>query len=850
METCISYLAFKYISPATQALILKELNIRIESEEEARVVADSLVLQGNLVSALLDSTDARIREYTCNIVATLASYESTPWALAACTDIVSLLSDENIQSLHSWWSDSNSVGATISLHAAAKPLMRLLYHEQVRSFIKRNRGLALSSATIEICFSYLAFKYISPATKTLILNELEMRVESQQDALMVVQSLVVQLDLVAELLDSSDTRIRHYMCSILGTLASPSDSTSWVVEVCPRIVSLISGNDIEVRQAALYAVARISETPHGIQALGATKIWDRFPKHLESWNFEFLQFIVTILRNLSHYEVASLRVAGPSGADCEARRHAIYALSKISYWSQGARAVAEATAAEDVADLMASADTETRRWSCKMLSNLEFHGFTSAVRLSSELCPQIFPLLSDDDAHVREGAILALSKISRPLIPQELGLTVESDEDARVMAHSPVQQWDQLLDSSDARIRRYTCNMLGKVAASYEEVLPRLVLFLLSDEDREVQESALHAVVKISETPDGVRSVVSSNSWQYFPKRLNPRVRQLLHSLLGHLSDYVVASLKNRGVALSREMMETCLSYLAYKYSSPATKTLILKELEMRVESEQDALMVVQSLVVQLDLVAELLDSSDTRIRHHMCSILGTLASLSDSTSWVVEVCPRIVSLISGNDIEVRQAALYAVARISETPHGVQALGATKIWKYFPKRLDSSNSEVRQFIVTILRNLSHYEVASLRVTGPSDPDIEVRRRAVHALSEITYWPEGTQAAAEARALEYAAALLDSCDTETRRWTCEMLRNMAFNGFARQLSLELCPQIFSLLSDDDQDVRETALLALSTCAWGPLQLHGMSYRSPYGGVMTDAWVGQAGVHDER
>jgi hypothetical protein len=107
METCISYLVygatiprrnstngsrrFKYISPATQALILKELNIRIESEEEARVVADSLVLQGNLVSALLDSTDARIREYTCNIVATLASYESTPWALAACTDIVSLL---------------------------------------------------------------------------------------------------------------------------------------------------------------------------------------------------------------------------------------------------------------------------------------------------------------------------------------------------------------------------------------------------------------------------------------------------------------------------------------------------------------------------------------------------------------------------------------------------------------------------------------------------------------------------------------------------------------------------------------------------------------------------------------
>ncbi|KAJ7906191.1 hypothetical protein B0H13DRAFT_2021508, partial [Mycena leptocephala] len=34
------------------------------------------------------------------------------------------------QSVHSWWSDSNPTGATIPLHALAKPLMKRLYHRQ------------------------------------------------------------------------------------------------------------------------------------------------------------------------------------------------------------------------------------------------------------------------------------------------------------------------------------------------------------------------------------------------------------------------------------------------------------------------------------------------------------------------------------------------------------------------------------------------------------------------------------------------------------------------------------------------------------------------------------------------
>ncbi|KAF7347343.1 hypothetical protein MVEN_01490000 [Mycena venus] len=269
MDTYITYLAFKYISPATQALILKELNIRIGSEDEALVVAQSFALQRSLVFALLDSPDARLREYTCEIVRALASsYELSPRPLEAYTEIVSLLSDNNIQSLYSWWSDSNPPGPTMSIHAAAKPLMRLMYHEQVRSFIRRNRGFAISTATMEICFSYLAFKYISPVTKSLILRELDTRLEFDEDA-RVIYSLVLQRDLVVDLLDSSNARICQYTCNILGGLAISYDSASWGVEVCPRIVSLLSVDDLDVQASALYAVARISNTADGVQAVEA-----------------------------------------------------------------------------------------------------------------------------------------------------------------------------------------------------------------------------------------------------------------------------------------------------------------------------------------------------------------------------------------------------------------------------------------------------------------------------------------------------------------------------------------------------------------------------------------------------
>jgi hypothetical protein len=59
------------------------------------------------------------------------------------------------QSLLSYWSDNNPPGATISIHAIAKPLMKRMYHQQALALIKDNRGKALSTAALEVYSSYL-----------------------------------------------------------------------------------------------------------------------------------------------------------------------------------------------------------------------------------------------------------------------------------------------------------------------------------------------------------------------------------------------------------------------------------------------------------------------------------------------------------------------------------------------------------------------------------------------------------------------------------------------------------------------------------------------------------------------
>ncbi|KAJ7617590.1 hypothetical protein DFH06DRAFT_1237400 [Mycena polygramma] len=226
--------------------------------------------------------------------------------------------------------------------------MRLMYHEQVRSFVRNNRDILLSRATMEICFSYPPFKHVSPATKLLILKELNGRVESVGDAAIVAQSLDSAWDVVTQLLHSADARMRQYTCQLLGTLAPSYDSTSSRLEAC---VQLASRDDATVVQSA-------AEGRDGVQAVADIEIWEYIPEYLDSWN-----------------------------------SHAAYTLSKISRCPDGVRPILHAIGSEDLTYLVNSPDVETRRWTRSFLRKVAHHEFPNwtkqFVRYSEPLSAQI-----------------------------------------------------------------------------------------------------------------------------------------------------------------------------------------------------------------------------------------------------------------------------------------------------------------------------------------------------------------------------------------------------------------------------------------------------------------------------
>ncbi|KAJ7626401.1 armadillo-type protein [Mycena polygramma] len=181
-----------------------------------------------------------------------------------------LTRQESRGSIFSWWSDSNPAlcGPTINLHAATKPLLKLMYHRQASEFIRKSRGSALSTDMMENYFSYLPWNFVSPATKVKILWDLSNRAASEADARTIVDSSVFEF-LTAGMLDSPDPGVRASSCQLVGALVSHKCTAPAILDLkpCARLMSLLLDEDIAVFQDATFALCEISKWPDGAQAI-------------------------------------------------------------------------------------------------------------------------------------------------------------------------------------------------------------------------------------------------------------------------------------------------------------------------------------------------------------------------------------------------------------------------------------------------------------------------------------------------------------------------------------------------------------------------------------------------------
>ncbi|KAJ7485794.1 hypothetical protein FB451DRAFT_65169 [Mycena latifolia] len=169
-------------------------------------------------------------------------------------------------SLLSWWSDSNPSGPTISLHAATKPLMRLMYHRQALAFIRKNRGIQLSKDTLEIYSSYLV--------QICIVSD-----KGRNSAGAVSESKIYVYGLGrctrAGGFTGPDPEVSKWTCSMVGRLMYRSSLVVAVLSVvnpCPQLIVLVRDGNVGVSDSAAYTLYHITATPQGAQAAVDAKL--------------------------------------------------------------------------------------------------------------------------------------------------------------------------------------------------------------------------------------------------------------------------------------------------------------------------------------------------------------------------------------------------------------------------------------------------------------------------------------------------------------------------------------------------------------------------------------------------
>ncbi|KAJ7491831.1 armadillo-type protein [Mycena galericulata] len=163
--------------------------------------------------------------------------------------------------------------------------------------------------------------------------------------------------------------------------------------------------------------------------------------------------------------------------------NAIFALSVIAEFRDGAASAVDEKILDRVIDLLHSTNGNVRRWACKALGNLAHHKSTASAVLAANPVEGLASCLQGDDFPAIENAAFALSEMTR--WPESLVPVLE----AKVLDYAV-----KLLESRDMT------RLLDKIAS------------LLGEQDKDVLDSAIFALSEIISHPEGAKvAAVTAN---------------------------------------------------------------------------------------------------------------------------------------------------------------------------------------------------------------------------------------------------------------------------------------------------------------------------------------------------
>ncbi|KAJ7016758.1 armadillo-type protein [Mycena alexandri] len=765
------------------------------------------------------------------------------YSLASSSLMPPLTRQRTPQSLYSEWSRS-SLGATISIHALAKPLMKVMYHRAVLDLIKRQQGIPLSAETMQIYESYLGSKYVAETTKTFILGEILKRalVEAQAH---IISDFLGSYDIH---LDSKNVVVRRCTTGILALLAFHSSTCGAVITVqpCARLTALLGDGNMDVVEGACHALSQIARDLDGARAVVEAGVLDFIPELLESTNVAVRRWTTSILGKVAFHsstqeavvaiQPSTRLVALLGDGNVDIVESACYTLSQIARDLDGARAVVKAGALDFIPELLESTNVVVRKQTSWLLGNVALHSSTRGAvvaiislhfgfdfNLAIRSSMRLVALLGDGNVAVIEGACYALSKITRNL------------HGARAVVEAGALDFiPELLESTNVAVREWSSWLLGEVAfhsstrGAVVAIQPSTRLVpLLGDGNVDVVEGACYALSKISLDLDGARAVVEAGVLDFIPELLdstNVVVRRWTTWILGQLALYsstrgaVVAILSStRLVALlgdgNVDVVE-CACCAIYQIARDLDGTRAVVEAGV------------------LDFIPELLESTNVAVRQWTTWILGQLALYSSTRGAVVAILSstRLVALLGDGNVEVVAGACYALACISHDLDGTRAVVEAGALDFIPELLESTNVAVRQWTTSILGKVAFHSLTrgavvaiqpSTRLVALlSDGNVDVVKAACYAIYHISRDLDGARAVVEAGALDFIPELLESTNVVVRKWTSQIVAALGFHSSTRGAVVAIQPstRLVALLGDSNVDVVEGACYALSKISW--------------------------------
>ncbi|KAJ7479048.1 armadillo-type protein [Mycena latifolia] len=856
MDIYSSYLAYKYVSSSTKTAILVELETRLDSEDDARAVADSFVL--HLADEFLSSSDTPICKSMCRILGLLAHRETAIPAIlrwTPCKQLVSLLSAVDIEVV---------MGAAETLSSIAQCVEGAQAIADAKVFDSFAKLLESPNEKVqkwprEIMGELVRHDTTARAATGAIVSLLRSRnITVTKCAANVVdhiitfplgaQALVAEniLDAVAPLLDDNpmrDSQMRDWTCRMLKILAA---EPATVTVVSAHLVVVCRHGNSELVESAAEVLSSISISPGGARATVDANVLECVHTLLQSPSTGVRKWTCDMLRQLVHHTTTAeaavdhiaylLRSKDPKVVENAAR---ILYQSADSFGS--AQAIMDTNVLQCVSDLLQSQETGVRKWTWSLLDESARHEITTRAAVE-----QMVSLIRGDDVRLVRDAAHRLWQTSKSPAGAQAAV------DAHVIEYLPA-----LVESPNAWIQRFTLGLLEELVRHESTASVAICEIISLCRIPAVTTSAIHMLDHILASPHGAQTLVDAkildstdvllvNSQTLdctceMLKRLadQPSMTKLVLERLvfllhpGNLDvvigaakalNWIAKSPEGANAALDANVLEFFPALLELPHARVWIGTWDIVETLLR---HQLATKPIAQYIVSLFSGGRL---AQTNLKH-AAQILGGIISAPQGDVALMDIdmkaaVRQLVLLLRHDKYDVVLGAAKVLCSIATSPEGANAALDANILECFFELLELPHARVWigtwDIVKTLLRHqlaakpIAQYIVSLFRGWRLTKTKL---KHAAHILDDIIRAPQGDVALMDIDMYGCVAVLLQLPNnaSPTWYWMWWKLRKVASE---QPTTKAVVGQLVLLLRHDKFGVAEDAAKVLCSIATSP------------------------------